>query len=317
MKNIYSNIFKADKNTLRKAIKTLKIKKLIGVPTETVYGLAGNAYSDSAVKKIYKLKGRPFKNPLIIHYHNQNLLKNDVKLDHNFFKLYKNFCPGPITFVLKKNKNSKLSKIATANLDTVAVRFPKNKIIKKLLKSLSFPLAIPSANKSTHVSPVSAKDVAEEFKKSLKFILDDGYCKIGLESTVIDLTSKPKILRPGFINSTEISKILNMTVKYSSRSKAIKSPGMLKRHYSPGIPIKLNRKRAGINEAFIVFGKKYKNKKNTFNLSSKSSLTEAAKNLYKTLRLIKNKNYKMICVSPIPKVGLGLAINVRLKRAAK
>ena len=308
---------KFNQSNIKKAKNYLDKNYCIGVPTETVYGLAGNAYSDSVVKKIYKLKGRPFKNPLIIHYHNQNLLKNDVVLDSNFFKLYKKFCPGPITFVLKKNKNSKLSKIATANLDTVAVRFPKNKIIKKLLESLDFPLAIPSANKSTHVSPVSANDVAEEFKKALKFILDDGRCKIGLESTVIDLTSKPKILRPGFISSTQISKFLNIAIKNSSRIKAIKSPGMLKRHYSPGIPIKLNQKRAGMNEAFIIFGKKYKSKKNTFNLSSKSSLTEAAKNLYKTLRLIKNKNYKMICVSPIPKVGLGLAINDRLKRAAK
>ena len=317
MKNIYSNIFNATNKSIHKAIKALNKNELVGVPTETVYGLAGNAYSKSAVKKIYKLKGRPTKNPLIIHYPDLKVLKNDVELNNNFFKLYKTFCPGPITFVLKKNKNSKLSKLATANLRTVAVRFPKNKIIRKILKSLKFPLAIPSANKSTRVSPVSAKDVAEEFKGSLKLILNGGNCKIGLESTVIDLTSTPKILRPGFINPAQLSKKLGKTINVSKGTKSIKSPGMLKRHYSPGIPIKLNQKKASKNEAFIVFGKKYKKSKNTFNLSVKSNLTEAAKNLYKTLRVIKNKNYKMIHVSPIPKTGLGLAINDRLKRAAK
>ena len=317
MKNIYSNIFNATNKSIHKAIKALNKNELVGVPTETVYGLAGNAYSNSAVKKIYKLKGRPTKNPLIIHYPDLTMLKNDVELNNNFFKLYKTFCPGPITFVLKKNKNSKLSKLATANLRTVAVRFPKNKIIRKILKSLKFPLAIPSANKSTRVSPVSAKDVAEEFKGSLKLILNGGNCKIGLESTVVDLTSTPKILRPGFINPAQLSKKLSKTINVSKGTKSIKSPGMLKRHYSPGIPIKLNQKQASKNEAFIVFGKKYKKSKNTFNLSTKSNLTEAAKNLYKTLRIIKNKNYKMIYVSPIPKTGLGLAINDRLKRAAK
>ena len=317
MKNIYSNIFNANKKSILKGVKALKKNELIGIPTETVYGLAGNAYSNISVKKIYKLKGRPAKNPLIIHYSNLNMLKNDAKLNENFFKLYKFFCPGPITFVLKKNKASKLSNFSTANSNTVAVRFPKNKIVRKILKSLKFPLAMPSANKSTRVSPVSAKNVAEEFKSSLKFILDGGPSKIGLESTVVDLTSSPKILRPGFITPAQISKKLRKIISISKVNKNIKSPGMLKRHYSPGIPIKLNQKKADKNEAFIVFGKKYRKSNNVFNLSFKSNLNEAAKNLYKTLRLIKNRNYKMIHVSPIPKTGIGLAINDRLKRAAK
>ena len=316
MKNIYPNIFKVNNKNLSKAIKYLKKKKLMGVPTETVYGLAGNAYSSLAVKKIYLLKKRPYKNPLIIHYYSLEQLKKDVEMNDNFFKLYKKFCPGPITFVLKKNKNSQISKIATANLKTVAIRFPKNKILRKILKSLNFPLAIPSANKSTQISPVSAKDVAQEFKNSIKMILNGGPSKIGLESTVVDLTFRPRILRPGLVGPKDISKALNQKIIVGNESKIIKSPGMLKRHYSPGIPIKLNQKRAKKNEAFIVFGKKYKKGKNIFNLSYKSNLNEAAKNLYKTLRLIKSKNYKMICVSSIPKNGIGLAINDRLKRAA-
>jgi len=317
MKNIYSNIFKVNNNNLSKAIKHLKEKELVGVPTETVYGLAGNAYSSKAVKKIYTLKKRPFKNPLIIHYYNLKQLKKDVKLNKNFFKLYKKFSPGPITFILKKNKNSLLSNMSTAKLKTVAVRFPKNKILRKILKSLNFPLAIPSANRSSQISPVSAEDVVQEFKSSLKIIVNDGRCKIGLESTVIDLTSKPKILRPGLIGPAAISKILSKKIRVEHDTKIIKAPGMLKRHYSPGIPIKLNQTKSKSNEAFIVFGKKYKRKKNIFNLSYKSSLNEAAKNLYRILRLIKNKNYKIINVCSIPNTGIGLAINDRLNRAAK
>ena len=317
MKNIYSNIFKVNNNNLSKSIKNLKEKELVGVPTETVYGLAGNAYSSKSVKKIFLLKKRPSKNPLIVHYYNLEQLKNDVVLNNNFLRLYKKFSPGPITFVLKKKKNSLLSNITTAKLKTVAVRFPENKTLRKILKSLNFPLAIPSANKSSHISPVSAEDVAQEFYNSVKIILNGGSCKIGLESTVVDLTSKPKILRPGFIGVATISKALNIKISINNNSRIIKAPGMLKRHYSPGIPMKLNQKKAKNNEAFIVFGKKYKKGKNIFNLSYKSNLDEAAKNLYKTLRLIKDKNYKMICVCSIPQAGIGLAINDRLKRAAK
>jgi len=317
MRNIYSNIFKVNNKNLSKAVNYLKKNQLIGVPTETVYGLAGNAYSEESVKKIYLLKKRPFKNPLIIHYLDLKQLKNDVELNSDFYKLYKKFCPGPITFVLKKKKNSLLPSIATANLKTVAVRVPKNITVRKILKNLNLPLAIPSANKSTHVSPVSASDVVSEFGSSLKFILDGGSCIIGLESTVVDLTSKARILRPGLIAPSDISKVLNKKITIYQGSKAIKAPGMLKKHYSPGIPIKLNQKKAKNNEAFIVFGKKYKKAKNIFNLSSKSNLNVAARNLYKILRLIKKKNYKMICVSPIPQTGIGLAINDRLTRAAK
>ena len=317
MKNIYSNILKVNNSNLSKAINCLKKKEILGVPTETVYGLAGNAFSSKAVKKIYNLKKRPYENPLIIHYYSLEQLKKDVELNENFFKLYRKFSPGPITFVLKRKKKSLLSNIALANLGTVAVRFPKNKVLRKILKSLNFPLAIPSANKSSHISPVSAEDVVQEFNNSVKIILNGGRCKIGLESTVVDLTSKPKILRPGLIEPTAISKVLNIEVKVNNSSKIIRAPGILKRHYSPGIPMKLNQKKARDNEAFIVFGKKYKKKKNIFNLSHKSNLNEAAKNLYKILRIIKNKNYKMICVCSIPKTGIGLAINDRLNRAAK
>ena len=212
MKNIYSNIFKVNNKNLSKAIKYLKKKDLVAMPTETVYGLAGNAYSSKAVKKIYLLKKRPYKNPLIVHYYNLEQLKKDVELNDNFFKLYKKFCPGPITFVLKRKKGSLLSRMVTANINTVAVRFPENKTLKKILRSFNFPLAMPSANKSSQISPVSAEDVAQEFHRSIKIILNGGLCKIGLESTVVDLTSRPKILRPGLISPDDISKVLNIKI---------------------------------------------------------------------------------------------------------
>ena len=316
MKKIYSNIFKFNNKNISKASNFLKKGGLVGVPTETVYGVAANAYSNKSVKKIYKLKKRPLKNPLIIHYLNFKDLIKDAELNKNFFTLYKKFCPGPITFVLNKKKNSNVSKLATANLNTIAVRFPKNRVIRKLLKEINFPLAIPSANKSSGISPVNSTDVSEEFGKKLKIILNDGACKIGIESTIVDLTQKIKILRPGAISQSQISKKINKRVLILKNIKNIKAPGALKKHYSPNIPMKLNQKKAGKNDAFIIFGNKYRNTLNTYNLSKTSNLKEAGKNLYKVLRAIKNKKYKKIFVVKIPNTGIGLAINDRLKHAS-
>ena len=313
MKNIYKNSF----YNLNKAKKILEKNKIIAVPTETVYGLAGNAYSNKSVKRIYGLKKRPKKNPLIIHYYNLDLLKKDAKYDKNFLKLYKKFSPGPLTYILKKRKSSKVSKFANAKLKTIAVRFPNNKVIRSLLKKLSFPLAIPSANISTGVSPTEPLDVVDEFKNKIKFILNGGKSIIGLESTVINLSNKPRILRPGAISNIQIGKILKKKVSNVAGPKLIVSPGMLKRHYSPGIPMKLNSIKPDYKAAFIVFGKKYKMKKNMFNLSKNSNLKEAAKNLYKILRKIKKLKYKKINVVKIPNKNIGIAINDRLKKASK
>ena len=310
------NIYKNSKYNLNKAKKILIKNKIIAVPTETVYGLAGNAYSNKSVKKIYKLKKRPKNNPLIIHYYNLNMLKKDAFLDNNFLKLYKKFSPGPLTFILRKKEKSKISRFANANLNTIAVRFPNNKVIRSLLKKLNFPLAVPSANISTGVSPTEPSDVNDEFKNNIKFILDGGKSRIGLESTVVNLCGKINILRPGSINNAEITKVIGKKVFNIMRLKKIVSPGLLKRHYSPGIPIKLNVKRSDDKAAFIVFGKRYKMKKNMFNLSPKNNLNEAAKNLYKILRKIKKLKYKKINVVKIPNKRIGIAINDRLRKAA-
>ena len=174
MKNSYSNIFTFNKKILNKTIKNLNNGNVAGLPTETVYGLAGNAYSKISIQKIYKLKERPSSNPLIIHYYNFKDALDDIEINENFIKLYKFFCPGPITFILKKKHNSKIHPLASAKLNTVAVRFPKHKIIRTILKEIDFPLAMPSANKSTKVSPVKAKDVFDEFKKKIQLIIDGG-----------------------------------------------------------------------------------------------------------------------------------------------
>jgi len=317
MKNNYSNIYAFNKKILNKTIKNLNNGNVAGLPTETVYGLGGNAYSKFSIQKIYKLKERPKSNPLIIHYYNLKDALNDIEINQNLKKLYKSFCPGPITFILKKKYNSKINPLACAKLNTVAVRFPNHKITRTVLKEIKFPLAMPSANKSTRVSPVKAKDVFDEFKKKIQLIIDGGKCKIGIESTVIDLTGLPKILRPGTIDKIAIEKILKNKIKNNIKGIKIKSPGMMKKHYSPGIPVLINQKKYDGKSAFIYLGNKYKNKKNFFSLSKNLNLNEAASNLYKILRLIKIKGYKKIQISRIPNLGSGIAINDRIQRASK
>jgi L-threonylcarbamoyladenylate synthase len=316
MKNIYLNIFKANSINLKKAKKYIENNNVIGLPTETVYGLAANAYSDKAVKKIFIIKNRPKFNPLIIHFKNLKDLKKEVVINKFFIQLYKNFCPGPITFILNKKNNSKISKIACSKNKTIAVRIPKHRVARSLLKILKTPLAAPSANISSRLSPTSPMDVVDEFKNKIKFILDGGRCKIGLESTIIDLTAKPCILRQGAITQEKIHKVLKKKIDVNKKNKKIMSPGQLKFHYSPGIPVNLNKKNPKTNEAFITFGNSYKKNKNYFNLSAKGDLKEAANNLYKTMRKIKKLKFKSITVCRIPNIGIGRAINDRLKRAS-
>ena len=316
MKNIYSNIIKFNSRNLIKIINILKKNGIIGLPTETVYGLAGNAYSNSAIKKIFKIKKRLKKNPLIIHYYNLDQAKKDVLLDRKFYKIYKKFSPGPITYIVKKKNNSKIKPLASGNLKTVGIRFPKNKIIRKLLKKLEFPLAMPSANKSSGVSPVKPLDVFEEFNNKIK-VVDGGISKIGIESTVLNLVNKVCILRPGIITPKQIESVLKTKLKIFTKQTILKSPGLLKKHYSPGIPMYMNKNKCPDKYAFITFGNKYPVTRNSFNLSRKSNLNEAAKNLYKFFRIVKKRGYKKIYVAKIPNTGVGIAINDRLKRASK
>ena len=304
-------------SNIKKAKKILDNHDCVAIPTETVYGLAANAYSDKAVKKIYKLKKRPKYNPLIVHYFDLDDLKKDCEINNNFLSLFKTFCPGPITFILKLKKNSKISKMVTNKKNTLAVRFPKHRITQKLLETLDYPLAAPSANKSTKLSSVCYQDVRDEFGNKIKLILNGGRSSIGLESTIISLIKYPKILRLGGLTVSNIEKILKKDLNLKLYSSKILSPGQMKIHYSPGIPIRLNIKKPKKNEAYLLLKKRKKFKKNIYHLSKKGSLKEAAKNLYSTLRKIKKDKFKSIAVEKIKNQGLGRTINDRLLRASR
>ena len=308
---------KSNQSNIKKAKKYLNKNHCIGVPTETVYGLAANAYIDSAVKKIFSLKKRPKNNPLIVHYHDINSLKKDCLINENFIKLYKKFSPGPISYVLKLKKDSKISKYVTNNKKSLAVRFPKHTLFKNLLKHLDYPLAAPSANIATKVSAVKAKDVKEEFGNKIKYILDGGACAIGIESTIVNLIGRPSILRLGGLDILKIQKTLGFKINISINPKKKIVPGQSRLHYSPGIPLRMNVTRPKNDEAFIIIKKKKTQHKNNFYLTTKNNLVEAAKNLYSCLRKIKNQGYKSIAVEKIPNKGLGKAINDRLERASK
>ena len=243
-------------------------------------------------------------------------MKKDCSFNNDFLKLYKKFCPGPITFILNLKKNSKISKIVTNNKNTLAVRFPKHPVTRNLLKNINFPLAAPSANLSSKVSAVSSADVRNDFGKKVKYVLEGGKSSIGLESTIIDIRNKPKILRLGGLEISAIEKALNKKIIIKNNPSKISSPGQFKLHYSPGIPIRLNAKRFNKKEAFLSIKKLKQNKSNFFFLSNNGNLKEAAKNLYSTLRKIKKNKFKSIAVSKIPNKGLGKTINDRLKRAS-
>ena len=309
MKSIQSNI--------KKAKEYLDNNDCIAVPTETVYGLAGNAYSNISVKKIFRLKRRPSNNPLIVHYHNINKLKDDCYINNNFTKLYNMFSPGPITFILKLKKNSKISKLVTNNKNSLAVRFPKHILFRKLLKNLDYPLAAPSANISTKLSSVQASHVIEEFGSKIKYVLNGGRSKIGIESTIINLLKKPTIVRLGGLDVSKIEKILKKKVLIKTYSKYKIAPGQFSLHYSPGIPLRMNVKKAYENEAFVLIKKRKISYKNYYYLSKKNDLKEVAKNLYSLLRQIKKDGYKMIAIEKIKNIGIGKTINDRLNRASK
>ena len=307
---------KKDLSNIKKAKYLLNKNHCVAIPTETVYGLAGNAYSDKATMRIFKLKKRPKTNPLIVHYSKLQDLERDCEINNNFKKLYSKFCPGPLTFVLKLKRKSKISRNVTNGKRTLAVRFPKNLITKNLLSSLDYPLAAPSANVYTQLSPISKEDVKEEFGKKIKFILDGGSSEIGLESTIISLVNNPKILRLGSIDVKKISKVLKKKIKYS-KNKKISVPGQSKFHYSPGIPIRLNASNRFLDEALILIKKRKDFDRNYFYLTKNKNLKEAGKKLYKTLRRIKNLKFKKIAIEKIPNIGIGQTINDRLKRASK
>lgn len=298
-----------------RAIFIIKSGGLVAIPTETVYGLAGDATNSEAVGKIYDLKGRPANNPLIIHVANLEAAKEIAEFNESALKLAKEFWPGPLSLVLKSKKDSPISKEALAGLDTIAVRIPSHEIALEFLKQASVPIAAPSANISNYISPTEAGHVSEAFVGL--YVIDGGKSVYGLESTIVDMSKdNPTILRSGFISKEDIAKALGKDIAVN-QSHEILAPGMMKRHYSPKVNLRMNATSLEAGELGLGFGDMNLGE---YNLSEKGDLIEAASNLYSYLRIVDNKasilGAKGIAVAPIPNHAIGIAINDKLSRAS-
>lgn len=292
---------------------------LVAFPTETVYGLGADATQDDAVAKIFAVKGRPNFNPLIVHVGRPDWLAGLAEPDGRVDVLTRAFWPGPLTLVLPRRPDTPASKHVSAGLNTIAVRQPAHPIAAKLLAASKRPLAAPSANLSGHVSPTLADHVQADLGDKIDMILDGGPCQTGLESTVLDLThDTARILRLGAIQPADIADLIGHVADGSSTANddaPVSSPGQLAKHYAPSLPVRLNAASGEDKEAFLGFGKA---SASTLNLSPSGDLNEAAARLFASLRELDNPaRFRGIAVAPIPKAGLGLAINDRLRRAAQ
>jgi L-threonylcarbamoyladenylate synthase len=306
------------KKIINSAKKTLEDGNLVIFPTETVYGLGGDATNDSAIKKIYYIKKRPTNNPLICHFANISKINENFELNSLEKKLANKFWPGPMTLILKKKKNCKISKILSNNLDFVGCRIPDNLIAMELLKILNFPLAAPSANLATKTSVTRVEDLDSELIKNA-LIIKGEKTKFGLESTVIKVKNKKiNILRLGSITEEEIINYFPKNKIINSNTDINLSPGNQKKHYSPNLPIRINVNSVKKGEGLLNFGKNnLKSKICEYNLSLNSNLEEAANNFFHFLNLLDKSNCKKIAVAPIPLNQLGKTINDRLKRAVE
>lgn len=305
-------IVKINSETIKNAAETLAAGGLVALPTETVYGLAGHALNDHAVKRIYAVKGRPSHNPLILHVFDPADAKDWAIINELAAALINAFWPGPLTLVLPKT-NRQISKIAAAGLKTIAVRCPKTNWAQAF-KAAGFdgPIFMPSANLSGHVSPTEARHVFDDLGKQVDLILDGGTCPKGIESTILKIEEYHAILlRPGAIPIEDFVPYIS-DLRLPTDKARISAPGMLKSHYAPNALIRLNAKIKRPGENYIAFGPTDIDAE--FNLSENGNLAEAAQNLYKALRLLDKVD--TIAVAPIPKTGLGASINDRLKRAA-
>jgi len=304
---------------IAEACRLLEEGQVIGMPTETVYGLAGDAYQDNAVARIFEVKGRPTFNPLIVHVASSESVINLVEVPMGAQALMEVYWPGPLTLVLNRAKNCPVSLLASGGLDTLAVRCPAHPVAGRLIQEYGRPLAAPSANRSMGISPTSADDVAVSLEGRVPLILDGGECEIGLESTILDFSGDvPVLLRPGGLVVEALEAIVGPIYhlkKEASDQAPPKAPGMMRRHYAPHRPLRLNATDCRPGEALLGFGETG-SLPVTLNLSTKGDLTEAAANLFRMMRQLDKDPYTGIAVMNIPSVGLGLAINDRLQRAA-
>ncbi len=307
-------ILPLDDRSIAIAAEQIRAGRLVAFPTETVYGLGGDATNGEAVAAIFEAKGRPRFNPLIVHVPDMIAARHIGDFDKRAEELASRFWPGPLTLVVRRRADSGISDLACAGLDTVAVRMPAHRGARTFLAEANRPLAAPSANRAGKISPTTARHVAEELGDAVALILDGGPCKVGLESTVLDMSGEePVLLRPGGIPLEELEEALGRKIAVAKSGAAVAAPGMLESHYAPGLPLRMNAKKAAAGEALLGFGP---TPGATLNLSETGDLREAAANLFAMLRRLDRPDFTAIAVMPIPEQGLGRAINDRLRRAA-
>lgn len=323
-----ARIYRGTARNIAMLARRLQAGELVAIPTETVYGLAGNALDASACEKIFQAKGRPHHDPLIVHLHSWQELSEVCETNAAALKLARRFWPGPLTMVLPKR--ACIPDIVSAGLPSVAVRVPSHPLFRRLLKQTGLPLAAPSANPFGYVSPTTAQHVRDGLGKKIAHILDGGAARIGLESTIVDLRdpSRPRVLRPGAITAADMARILGKPVlagahpgsaRKESKRGAI-APGLLARHYSPSARVVLHREmpRALPPQDAQVLLRRPSGviARNTFWLDARGSLRGAAHRLFATLRALDDGRFATIHVELAPEEGLGIAINDRLRRAA-
>lgn len=307
-----------DEAGIARASALIRQGELVAIPTETVYGLAGDATNDRAVARIYETKARPKFNPLIVH-----VLDREAAATHAIFgeaadRLAAQFWPGPLTLVLQRRPDCKISRLASAGLETIAIRAPAHPVARAVLRKSGLPLAAPSANPAGRLSPTEAAHVAAMLGDRVAMILDGGPCRYGIESTVVDVSSdNPALLRAGAIAADEIESCLGRRLAAPGSGPA-RSPGMQLRHYAPHIPIRIDADRVASTEALLAFGPDpLAGAAETLNLSASGDTTEAAANLFAMLHRLDDPRFTAIAVMPIPERGLGVAIRDRLRRAVQ
>lgn len=307
------HLLSPDASGLAEAAAILRAGGLVAVPTETVYGLAARADSDDAVAAIYRAKGRPDFNPLIVHLPDADAAARIADLDDAARVLAARFWPGPLTLVLPRRADAGLAAAVTAGLPTVAVRVPAHPLMRALLAQAGMPLAAPSANRSGGVSPTTPGHVADSLGSRVDAILDGGACERGIESTIVAVRSGGgwQVLRPGPITAQQIAAALGRD-EDSGGATGIEAPGQLASHYAPGKPVRLNAPTATADEFHIGFG----DVAGQVSLSAAGDLAEAAARLYACLHLAANAPQGRVAVAPVPDQGIGAAINDRLRRAA-
>ncbi|RDD60694.1 L-threonylcarbamoyladenylate synthase [Ferruginivarius sediminum] len=308
----------SDPATIDAAARILRDGGLVAFPTETVYGLGADATNAQAVARIFEAKGRPSFNPLIVHLADVAEAESLVHLDARAREVAARFWPGPLTLVLPRRADCPVSLLASAGLDTLALRVPGHPVAHALLQAAGRPIAAPSANASGRISPTTARHVATSLGSRVDMIVDGGACPVGIESTVIDLSAEPPILlRPGGLPREELEAILGPLAEKGDAAGPAGSPGRLASHYAPGCPLRLNATRAEPDEGLLAFGPDVPaGAAVTCNLSPSGDLREAAARLFACLHELDRPELTAIAAMPIPEEGLGAAINDRLRRAA-